>query len=211
MWGGWYHDKGLMKELNILKGIYDRSLNKKTDSLPSAEAVLFIDEKAYSNLIRGSALSCAVNNTRVAMGNTGIPFDIYMVEDAKAVLPKYKAAVFTAPVPSEAGKEAAEFCRSYGIPFIQVSEKELFNDITALRDFLISAGVHCYNDKGNVIYMGNGFLGIHSISDGTVNITLPKKFRITPLLGSHIPEQITDSVSLHMKKYETVLFELTGE
>ncbi|MBE6791082.1 MAG: hypothetical protein E7535_07860 [Ruminococcaceae bacterium] len=208
MWGGWYHDEDLMKELCALKEIYDSSLNKDTESLPSAETVLFIDERAYANLIRGSALSCAVNNIRVAMGNTGIPFDMYMVEDAKTVLPKYKAAVFSAPVPSEKGKEAAELCRGYGIPFIQVSKEELFNDAVQLRDFLVSAGVHCYNDKGNVIYSGNGFLGIHSVSDGTVNVALPNKFRITPLLGCNMPEQITDGFSLGMKKYETVLFEL---
>lgn len=208
MWGGWYHDEMIMNELSLLKQINDASLTKITDGLPTSEAVLFVDEKAYSNLPRGHYLCHSVNGVRVALGKTGIPFDICMVEDAKAVLPKYKAAVFSAPVPSEEGKEAVDICRKLNIPFVQVSENNLYDDVTKLRDFLVSSGVHCYNDKGNVIYSGNGYLGIHSISDGAVDISLPKKFRIIPLLGRSFPEQIADSFSVDMKKYETVLFEL---
>lgn len=209
MWGGWYHDEEIMKELSMLKQISDNALTKKTDALPSAEAVLFIDEKAYINLARGNYLCHSVNGVRVALGNTGIPFDICMAEDAKAVLPKYTAAVFSAPIPSEKGRDALDICRKLNIPFVQVSENNLYDDVSKLRDFLVSAGVHCYNDKNNVVYSGNGFLAIHSVYDGAVDIRLPKEYRITPLLGSTVPEQISDSFSLDMSKYETLLFELS--
>lgn len=207
MWGGWYHSERIMAEMKKMKDIAQASTDKASAEYPHAETVLFIDERAYLNVARGSRLNSSVNRIRVAMGNTGIPFDLCMVEDAPEVLGEYKAAVFTAPVPSDSGKRAIELCGRLGIPYISASEEKLFFELTELREFLISSGVHCYNSDGCVIYAGGGFVGVHSIKDGEVRVTLPKKFRVLPLFGI-CPEVDTDAVILNMKKYETVIFEL---
>lgn len=208
MWGGWYHDERIMAELEKMKTISEFSINKNSDDYPSAETVLFIDERAYANIARGNPLRDSVNITRVAMGNTGIPFDLCMVEDAPKVLRKYHAAIFTAPIPSECGKTAVELCKNLNIPYIQVSEEKTFYTTDELREFLTSSGVHCYNASGCVVYVGGGFLGIHSVTDGEICINLPKKYNVKPLLGATIPECETDRIIMNMKKYDTAVFEL---
>ncbi len=208
MWGGWYHDETIMAELEKIKNITASAKNKNTDCFPSSQTVMFIDEKAYLNNPRGSYLCHSVNQTRIEMGNTGIPFDLCMVEDAEKILHKYRAAIFTAPIPSDSGKNAVDLCKKLNIPFIQTGQEKPFYNKAELRDFLVASGVHCYNADGNVIYCGGGFLGVHSIYDGEVKITLPTKCRIKPLLNSDILECETDSLLLNMKKYDTVVFEL---
>ncbi len=142
------------------------------------------------------------------MGNTGIPFDLCMVEDAPKVLRKYRTAIFAAPIPSEYGKAAVELCKKQNVSFIYASESKSFFTTDELRDLLVSSGVHCYNDKNCVVYVGGGYLGIHSVADGTININLPKKYKIKSLLGVALPECETEKLSLIMKKHDTAVFEL---
>ncbi len=208
MWGGWYHDKSIMNELQSMLKICEETKNKNTDDLPCAEAVLFIDEKAYANAPRSSPVTDAINAIRVAMGNTGIPFDTYMVEDAHMVLHKYKAAVFTAPVPSNIGIKAMELCKSNNIPCIVPTTDKYCYSTPELRDILVAMGVHCYNDKNNVIYCSNGFLGIHTAKDGEVKIALPKKYKVKSLLGNDFSQAETDTIVLNKPKHTTALFEI---
>ena len=203
MWGGWYHDPDIMKELHNMKLIAEASRKKNSSEYPKAETVIFVDEKAYFGEVCHS-----VNIIRGNMGNLGIPFELCMVEDAHRVVSDYKAAVFTAPVSSEKGIIAKNFCKEKNIPFVEVSPEKTYFSKEELKEFLISSGVHCYNGDGHVIYCGNGYLGIHSVKDETVNISLPQKFSIKPLLGADFPECVKDVISIDMKQYDTVFFEL---
>ncbi len=208
MWGGWYHDKEIMNELSQMKQIYDNAKNKNTNNLPSAETVLFIDEKAYANIPLGNHLLNTVNHYRIKMSHSGIPFDMCLVEDAEKVINKYKCAIFTAPKPTECGKKAMELYEKLSIPFIASTEEKPFYDIDELRDFLISSGVHCYNDTEAVFYCGNGFIGIHTVNDGETKITLPKKHRICSLLDAENLEFETDIITVTAPKHSTVIFEI---
>ena len=204
MWGGWYHNLEIMNEMQTLREIYEASNTKAV-----SEVAFFIDEGAYKNIPRGNPLLSAVNNTRVAMGNTGIPFDTYMVEDAKDVLAKYKFAIFSAPISTEEGRSAVEICESFNIPYIASTEEQPRYSTPELRDILVKSGIHCYNTDNNVIYRGNGVLGIHTQNNGETRISLPQKYRIKPLLGADIPEQVTDTISFTLPKHTTILFETT--
>jgi beta-galactosidase len=208
MWGGWYEDKDIMEDLKKMKEIAESSKNKNSDNFPEAEVVMFIDEKAYLNNPRQSEFCHSVNITRIEMGNTGIPFDLCMVEDAKKVLHKYKSAIFTAPLPSESGKKAIELCKELNIPYLETTTKKPFFKKNELREILISNDVHCYNAQDNVIYCGNGFLGIHTVNDGEVKITLQNKYKIKSLFGTDSPDCETDAITFSMKKHDTAIFEL---
>ena len=208
MWGGWYEDKDIMEDLKKMKEIAESSKNKNSDNFPEAEVVMFIDEKAYLNNPRQSEFCHSVNITRIEMGNTGIPFDLCMVEDAEKVLYKYKSAIFTAPLPSESGKKAIELCKELNIPYLETTTQKPFFKKNELREILISNDVHCYNAQDNVIYCGNGFLGIHTVNDGEVKITLQSKYKIKSLLGTNPKDFETDVITLNMKKYDTEIFEL---
>lgn len=207
MWGGWYHDEKIMNELSRMKFIYDNAKNKSAENLPSAEVVLFIDEKAYANIPQGNHLLNTVNHHRIKMSHTGIPFDMCLVEDAEKVIHKYKCAIFTAPIPTKNGKKAIQLCEKLSIPFIASTEETPFYDTDELRDFLVSSGAHCYNNNGDVFYCGNGFIGVHTVNDGETKITLPEKFKINALLGVEINECETDTITFTAPKHSTVIFE----
>ncbi len=208
MWGGWYHHEKIMAELQKMHGIYDDLSIKNTDGLPSSETALFIDEKAYTNMERGNSQLNSVNHLRVKMGTAGIPFDMYLVQDAQKVLGKYKAAIFTAPVPTKEGKSAINLCKKLGIPYISADEGKIFYTTDELRDFLISSGVHCYNQEGNVVYCGNGILGVHSVKEGEIKITLPRKFGVRSLMGIDIKENVSETITFSAPKHSTTIFEI---
>ena len=203
MWGGWYHDSDIMNELQKMKDISEGSLNKAADAYPKAEAVIFVDERAYFEEICHS-----VNIIRGNMGNLGIPFDFCMVEDCEAVIGNYKAAVFTAPVSSDAGKNAKELCKLKNVPYIEVSPEKTYFTKEELSGFFSDCGAHCYTEDGNVIYCGNGFLGVHAAKDGKVIITLPCKYKIRPLFGADLTKCESDKIKIYMKQFETAVFEL---
>lgn len=209
MWGGWYHSELLLSELRRLREIRENMTDKDFSSLPAAKAVLFIDEKAYGNVSRASHLRHSVNITRCAMGNTGIPFDTYMVEDAPRVLHRYSAAIFSAPVPSEDGIKAIRLCRSLDIPYAAADEHKDCYTTDELREFLFYSGIHCYNSDGCVIYCGNGILGIHTREEREVKISLPDKYKITPLFGEDRSACEADSISIKPEAYGTYAFEIT--
>ncbi len=206
MWGGWYHSNRIMDEIGQMHFVYDNSRHLCKDGLPTAETAFFIDEKAYFNYGRYNHFCNSVNIMRVAMGNTGIPFDVYMIEDAEKVLCRYKAAVFSAPVPTECGKSAIELCKKLGIPFIAANTDKFSYTSDELRSFLVSAGVHCFNADGCVVYCSNGILGIHAHDDGEFTVQLPEKYKIKHLLSNNGEEFVTDKISLTLQKHHTELF-----
>ena len=109
-----------MEELSRMRSVFEKRGGRDGAAF-SPEVVFFADERGYSNLLSGSPQLPAITETRTAMGNTGVPYDTYAVEDADAVLKKYKAAVFVMPIPSEAGAHAIELCRELGIPYLTAS------------------------------------------------------------------------------------------
>lgn len=202
MWGGWYDDKCILNELENLRKAAEKSLNHANHP---AEVALFIDERAYFNIPSGSPFRHSVNEIRVAMGNTGIPFDIFMTEDAEKTLHRYKAAVFTSPLPSDSGKTAIDLCRNLGIPcLISTKAKQGFT-VAELRCFLVDSGIHCYNHDGCVVYNSNGILGIHTVCEGKVKISLPEKSKLQSLYDDKIYD--SDSIVFPAEKHHTYLFE----
>ncbi len=208
MWGGWYHDDTIMSEIGRMKEIADLSKNKGNKDFPKSEVIVLVDEKAYANIPYSNPLDRTVNDVRVAMGNTGIPFDLCMTEDSDKVINKYKAAVFTAPRPSDSGINAMNICKESSVPYITITEEKTSFSIDELRIFLVSQGVHCFSNDDNVIYCGGGFLGIHSTKDGETTIRLPEKYRVIPVFGTDKKESVTDIITINIKKHDTVIFEL---
>ncbi len=204
MWGGWYHDADIMSELCKMRETVSASFHKDSNAFPKAETVVFIDEKAYFG-----ARTHSVNIIRGNLGKTGIPFDFCMVEDCESVIEDYKAAVFTAPVSSASGIKAKKLCKTANVHYIETNPEKPYYSKDELMKFLISCGVHCYNDNGNVIYCGNGYLGVHAVSDGDIEIRLPAKYIVKSLLGTEFSSEETDIFHIFMKQYDTAVFELS--
>ena len=208
MWGGWYDDPMLMDELRQMKSIYDEALIDKNRGL-SPEVVFFADEQGYANLFIQSPHLKGITKTRTAMGNTGVPFDSCMVEDAYNLLKNYKAAVFIMPIPSEAGKCAMELCEKMGIPYLTATADHYELTVDEIRDFYKSNGIHFYTEEKDVIYVGNGYVGLHSAEAGIKRINLPCTYTVSSIFGAEIRHQTTDCIKFELKENETALFRVS--
>ena len=205
MWGGWYADPLLLTDLTKMKTICDNQHLAPASPL-SAEIVFFADESSYAKLFSNSPHVKAPSHTRKAMGNIGAPYDIFMVEDAESVLPRYKAAIFPFPIPSEAGQKAIALCRQWGIPCLYADAEHYEFTVAELRDFLKNTNVHCYTNENDVIYVGQGYIGLHAAAKGTKTVHLPTTLCLTPVFGTSIPMQTTDTLRFDLGEHETALF-----
>lgn len=208
MWGGWYDDPTIMDELARLKGLYDKLPSSKEASL-SSEVVFFADEDGYSKLLCKSPLLKGISSTRSAMGNTGVPYDVFMVSDAELILKYYKAAVFPMPVSSEKGKRAKEFCEEFDIPYISASEEKPYISVDELISFYRKSNLHFYTEIQDVIYVGNGYVGLHSSKAGIKEIKLPQKFNIKPIFGTSCSPITSNSISFELSENDTALFSIS--
>ncbi len=208
MWGGWYDDPILMKELHSMKRIYDRETAKKAPH-PSPEVVFFADEGGYAHLFSASPQLGGINRTRLAMGNTGVPYDICMVEDAEHVLENYRAAVFPMPVASDRGRAAMELCEKMGIPYISATADHYELTLEELGEFYQSNGIHLYTEGGDVVYVGNGYIGLHSSVGGKKRLRLPAPYTASSVFGADVSEKCGDIIEFYLEENSTALFSLS--
>ena len=208
MFGGWYDDPVLMEEFVRLRDIYEKETPNTAKTL-SPEVVFFADESAYANIFQSSPQMGGIPATRTAIGNAGAPYSIFMVEDAEIALKNCKAAVFPFPLPSENGKKAIALCEKLGIPYLAANADRCYFRKEELKAFFESAGVHVYDKEGfDVVYAGNGYVGLHSKQGGKKKLSLPHEYTVVPMFGTEYVPQKTDTVEFDLADNATALFAL---
>ena len=205
MWGGWYNDPFLMNELISMRKLYENGVADCKEAI-SPDVVLFADERGYANLFSASPHLNGIKNTRIAMGNTGVPYDSCMVEDADAILKNYRAAVFLMPIPSKAGKYAMELCDKMQVPYLTATANHLELTTEELQSFYKSNGVHFYTHENDVVYLGNGYIGLHSAVGGVKRLYLPCAHTVSSVFGTDFPTKTTDVIEFMLKENATALF-----
>lgn len=206
MWGGWYRDASLMEELTAMKRLCDEDLGRSKGAVMTPEVAVLTDERSYANLFDGSPIMNGLHQTRMALGNTGIPYDLCACEDAEKLSDQYKAVIFPFAAPSEVGERAMALCRERGIPYLTATPTHPLLTVGEIRDFLLNSGVHAYTREGDVVYVGNGYIGLHAAEGSDKALRLPGIFCVRPLFGAEITEQITDTLRFSLEKHKTVLF-----
>lgn len=206
MWGGWYDDEMLLRELEIMKKIYDSKKEKPTHT--SREIVLFTDERAYSNLYSNSPQLEGIYVTRKAIGNIGAPYDIFATEDAEDALKSCKAAIFLHPGLSESGINAVELCKKMNIPYLCPSVLTPGLNEDQMIRFLKDNGIHLYSENKDVVYLGNGYIALHSADGGNKTLKLPRMMNVTPIFGADAVSSTEDSISFNLEENGTALFSI---
>ncbi len=208
MWGGWFADPLLMNALTAMRGLYEPKAAHENAPALSPEVAFFADEQAYANVFSRSPQMRGAVQTRTELGKTGIPFDSIMAEDAEALLPKYKAAIFPFSVPSEAGKRAIALCEKMGIPYLCATPDHCELTKEELRAFLETSGLQPYGALGEVVYLGCGYIGLHSAVGGKKTLRLPQPMEVTAVYGADFEEKKTDTVEFDLEENATALFSL---
>ena len=207
MWGGWYDDPVLLSELKHMNNLYSVELTNE-DTGPARDVVLFTDERGYANLYSNSPELGGIYETRKAMGNIGTPYDIFAVEDAEKILGDYKAAIFPFPAPSKAGREAIRLCKKMGIPYLSASsEKSGFNE-NEINTFLKENGIHLYSKTNDVVYIGNGYIGLHTLKGGTKTLYLPKHANVSIIFGTDQVDNAENRLIFELQDNGTALFSI---
>lgn len=208
MWGGWYADPCLMQELAAMRAIYEKEHCAK-GVYPSPEVAFFADERAYARLFNRSPQLSGIYQTRTAMGNTGVPYDTYMAEDAETVLARYKAAVFVMPIASEAGQRAITLCKQMGIPYLCPTAESCGLTVEEIQEFYKQNGIHFYTESRDVVYVGNGYIGLHAATGGVKKLHLPRAYAVSPVFGAAQPTQMTSVIRFETEENATVLFSVS--
>jgi len=205
MWGGWYACEPLMNEMRISRELMAEITYRDTPQT-HCQAALIIDE-TYPHRVGYSDPSFGLRTVFLnALGNTGIPYDILLLEDYKH-LKGYKAVIlpYSEKYDSPSMIRLKEFCQANNIAILQGSDRDIDLTSDELRARLTKLGVHCYIESGDVIYSGSGYLAIHALTKGQKTVILPRTAQITPLdkSGSSF---FGDRIDISMKTYETQIF-----
>ena len=113
------------------------------------------------------------------------------------------------PIPSEAGKHAMELCEKMGIPYLTATPDHPELTVEEIREFYKTNGIHFYTETQDVVYVGNGYIGIHSAVGGRKRLRLPRACTVSPIFGADLPTQTTDCIAFDLQEHTTALFSLS--
>ncbi len=205
MWGGWYDNPRYMLEAKRCKKLFEK--HNYTQYSYKSEIAVFIDGKIYQHQGISHQSCWSQNSIRNSLGNSGLSYDLYLLDDFKARYKDYKAIIFPAAISSAELFEAKKMCNEAGIPMLCANPEKWKFTTDELRDFAKSAGVHIFCDSDDVICYGNSLLSIHTASAGEKKIRLPKAATIKNIC-SNKPSFIADEINVKMKKHQTLIFTL---
>ncbi len=205
MWGGWYNDPDIMKEMALFKEIYKESLKSKSRNSLSQVAV-FIDESAYKYM-SDRWLRNVIYNQRHELGLMGTPYDIYDIFDFERVHKKYKAIIFMSCTPTGYLQKALSICKNEALPYIMPSAQKDKFSVKELKAFLSENGVDIFCESEDIVYINESFMAIYALTPGEKSIKLSKKCKIKELIASG-DEYESDTVKVNMLKGETKLFKI---
>ncbi len=181
MWGGWYRDEGIMRDMKRFSEIYRVSMNDhKRES--RAEAAVIIDEKVW--LTPGISDSAAANTVRAkfALARAGAPYDIYEASDFGEIRSRYKFFVFLAPAMTDAVSAAAAYCAERAVGhMVYDGASPLSCDY--VREAYRAAGLHIWCSSGDIVWADRYYAGIYSVTPGKKEIDLGKKRMVRTVLG----------------------------
>ena len=207
MWGGWYRDEKLMKELAAMQEIYAGSL-KGPERKYKAGLAVFADEDAFA-LMTDCPLRSAVHAQRDALGRFGAPYDIFDVCDFDDVFRGYKAALFLNDGSTVPVRRAMERCAENGVPYLFLTEEKPLYSASELRDFCGEHGVHIFCRTDDIVYAGSRHIAVHAVTGGLKTIELEGVRRFRGLLPDDGFCGEGDAIEIRMSKNETRLFGLT--
>lgn len=205
MWGGWYDNPRYMLEAKRCKRLFEK--HNYTQYSYKSEIAVFVDGKLYQYNGMSHQSFWAQNSIRNSLGNSGLSYDFYLLDDFKARYKDYKGIIFPAAISSAELIEAKKLCKEAGIPMLCGSMEKFKFTPKELRDFAKSANAHVFCDSDDVICYGNSLLSIHTASAGEKRIRLPKTATIKNICSKKAPFT-ADEITVKMRKHQTLIFTL---
>lgn len=205
MWGGWYDNPRYMTEAKRCLKLFEKHNYRQYSAKP--EIAVFVDGKIYQYQGMSHQSCCSQTEIRNSLGNSGLAFDLFLLDDFKAKYKDYKAIIFPFAIDTKDSLEAKILCQQAGIPTLCANMDKWEFTPAELRKFAESADVNVFCDTNDVITFGNSLLAIHSASAGEKVIKLPKPAIIKNVCSDKAAFK-ADEISITMKKHQTIIFTL---
>lgn len=134
--------------------------------------------------------------TVAEMGNDHKIAPHFWIDDPEATV----LARFT-----EDDRPAIGFCKLADWTSIYVAAPLTLNE-SFVREVARYAGAHIYHEGPDATYIGNGLIGLHAATAGVKRLRLPRgAAEVRELYGGKTVARDTDTVELHVGRFETVL------
>ena len=96
-----------------------------------------------------------------------------------------------------------------GIPYLSATADHYELTVDEIREFYRTNGIHFYTEEKDVVYVGNGYVGLHSVTCGTKRLHLPRICTVSPIFGAELPTQSTDCIEFELEENATALFSVS--
>ena len=78
--------------------------------------------------------------------------------------------------------------------------------IDEVREFYKANGIHFYTEEKDVVYVGNGYIGLRSVVGRVKSTRLPHTSNGSSIFGAEFSTQNTDLIEFELKENATALF-----
>lgn len=225
MWGGWFSDPELLNVLENTQRLHSDYMPKNNEKMKSEVLVVVDEELSFWDTSYGSLTENILSN-RYPLAKTGTSYDLFLRTDVNAIAMKgYKVVWLMGLLHLNAEEEAQiEEWRNQGIKVIWTdangtkiygnNEEPVFIDgklkwsAVELRELWRKSGVHIYNDTSDVFYIGNNWLGIHTIKGGERTLRFPFKAQIIDPQENRVLADSTNMLKLKLPPKSTTLLRI---
>ena len=97
-------------------------------------------------------------------------------------------------------------CKRLNIPYLCLDAEHCELTAEEIQSFYREYEIHSYTEGKDVVYVGNGYVGLHAATAGKKLLKLPRPLSVTPIFGVNTEYKSTSTISFEMKKNATALF-----
>ena len=226
MWGGWFSDPELLNVLKETQRLHSDYLPKNIEKMKSEVLVVVDEELSFWDTSYGG-LSENILSNRYPLAKTGTSYDLFLRTDLDAIpTNQYKMVWFMGLLHLNADEKLKiEKWQKQGVTVIWTDangtkiytkndDEPVFFDgklkwsATELRELWQKSGVHIYNDTDDVFYIGNNWLGIHTINGGERTLHFPFEVQVIDPLKDEILANSTTVLKLKLNPKSTTLLRI---
>jgi beta-galactosidase len=228
MWGGWFSNPALLEVLTKTQAYFDNYPSRE-ETMTEVQVAVVVDEELSFRDASFGALSSEILDNRYSLGKTGAPYDLFLRSDFDSLgCSKYRLIWLMGILElNEEELSRVEAWRKQGITVLwtdgagtRVNEQaeaeihldgKLLWEASQLRELWKKAGVHVYLDSDDVLYVGRGWLCVHTLDGGEKEIRFPGNTRVTDPLNGQIISESNNYIQLTLAPGSTNLYRLDPE
>lgn len=225
MWGGWFSAPELRDVLQRTQALWHHP--SPANASMQAEVCVIVDEELCFRDAGLGRLTGEILSNGYALAKTGAPYELYLRQDLPALdLGRYRVLWLLGLAElQESERVHIRQKQKAGdlVLWTHTQGTEIYDQKPAaqvmpdtrrwqpgeLRDLWRQAGVHLYNEQDDVLYVGRGWLCLHTVTGGERQIYLPFSARVTNPVTHDLIHDSTSTFTIQLAERSTTLLRIT--